>query len=157
MVFRQLGRVPAATEGEDELHTGGKTAGLEVGGGALVGKEGGLRDQNFEVAGGAALVALVGEVKRVLGRIDGAVLDRGLLFQDAKVGELVFDFVEGSEHGGFVGGRLRFVVMAGLISKGVALAGVEEQFRCLRTQTPQRARALKPGATVGAFKTALPS
>ena len=68
MLFRQLAGVPAAAEGADQLHAGSELARLEVGERALVADQGGFGDEHFEVAGGAAFVALIGEVERVLGR-----------------------------------------------------------------------------------------
>ena len=68
------------------------------------------------------------------------MFDGGLLVEDAEVGKIVFDFLEGPEHGGFVVGRgLGFVLVAGLVGEGVALAGVEEQLRGLGAEA-SRAR-----------------
>ena len=53
-----------------------------------------------------------------------------------------------------VGRGLGFVLVAGLVGKGVALAGVEEQFRRLGAERPERAGSLEPGSAVGALESA---
>lgn len=153
-LFRQLGYVPAAAEGSDELDRSGELAGVEVSGSALVGEQGALGGEDFKVAGGSALIALVGDVKGVLGGGDGVALSGRLLLKDAKIGELVFDLVECGEDGGFVGGCLGLVAVASLISEGVAAASVKEELGGLRAEGPEGAGALNPCAELEALKAA---
>ena len=94
-LFRQLGCVPAAAEGADQAYAGYELAGLEVEIGALVLEQGGFGGEDFEVAGDAAPVALVRNLKGVLRGIDCLPLDGRLSLQDAQGGELVFDVAEG--------------------------------------------------------------
>ena len=154
MLFGELGCVPAAAEGADELDGGGELAGVEVGGGALVGEQGALGGEDFEVAGGSALIALVGDVEGVLGGGDGVALGGGLLLEDAEVGELVFDFVECAEDGGFVGGGLGLVAVAGFAGEGVAAAGVKEELGGLCAEGPEGAGALNPCGGLEALEAA---
>ena len=81
-LLRQLRDIPAAAEGADQAYAGDELAGLEVDGGALILEQGGLGGQDFEIAGDAAFVALVGEVEGVLGGGDGALLGSRFLLRE---------------------------------------------------------------------------
>lgn len=47
MLLRQLRCIPAAAQGADKLNAGCELAGLEVGGGALVGQQGSFSGEHF--------------------------------------------------------------------------------------------------------------
>jgi hypothetical protein len=59
----QVGHVPAATQGADQLHRRRELAGFEIGECALIGKQRGFRSKHFEIGRDATLVALVGNVE----------------------------------------------------------------------------------------------
>jgi hypothetical protein len=58
---RNLGDVPAATEGFDQQDAGGHATGQQIHGGHFVGKRRALRGGDFEIIGHTAAVAGLGE------------------------------------------------------------------------------------------------
>jgi hypothetical protein len=58
---RNLGDVPAASEGFDQQDAGGHATGQQIHGGHFVGKRRALRGGDFEIIGHAAAVAGLGE------------------------------------------------------------------------------------------------
>src|SRR5580698_3769806 len=150
----ELGEVPATAEGADEAHARCELAALNVDRRDLVLEERLLSREHFKITRHAAFVAPVGEFEGALRRVDGALLDDGLLLEDAEGGELVFNVVEGLEDSVAVAIGLRLVIVAGLVGERVALAGVKEQLRGLAAEGPDGAGALNQGAEARALKAA---
>jgi len=94
-LFRKLRNIPPSAQGADELHRGRELTRLQVGKRALVGEQRGLSGEHFEVAGGAALIALVGDVEGALRGRYGPRFDGGFLVENAQSGEIILHILKG--------------------------------------------------------------
>ena len=125
-LLRNLRGIPAATQGADQFYAGGVTPAAQCGLGALVLDQRCFCGEDFEIGGGAAFVALVGDVEGVLCVGYGGSFSHLFLFQDAQVGEFVLYFVEREEDDAFVAGGAGFELVAGLVGDGSAFAAVKQ-------------------------------
>src|SRR4051812_29070757 len=153
-LLRELSRVPAPAERANQLHRACELAGFEIRQGALIAEQCVFGGQDFQVARNTAFVALVRHVERTLRRRYRLLLYCRFLIENAQTGEVILDVLKCLENRVPVGRCLGFVQLARLVTDRATLPGVEQQFRGLSAQGPERAGALEPGSAMRALKSA---
>lgn len=139
---------PVAAEGFDQADQSDAALALELNDSSFLSQRCALGGGDFEVGHQAGFVAVIGDFKGVPGGSEGGVFGVEFGSQEVVGGELVLDFLEGSEHGLAIIGDGFIVSAAGEVELGaVATAGEQGQVE-RRSDGPETAGPIEEGSGV---------